>query len=366
MRAVFLLVALASAGAQTWNNVERVVAVGDVHGDYDQFITLLRQAGLIDGQNRWAGGKTHLVQTGDVPDRGPDTRKAIDLLMELEKQARRAGGRVHALIGNHDAMMVYGDLRYTTPEEFEAFRTPESEELRQRYYQSVLERDPHAAASAQTDEKAFRAQWEAEHPLGWVEHRLAYAPAGKYGKWIREHDAVIQINDTIFLHGGISPKYSAMALKDINKAIQDELKDVTKLDGGVAVDQDGPLWYRGLASAEESAEAANVDAVLRTHGAKRIVIGHTVTEGTVMPRFGGRVLMIDAGMSEIYGSRQACLILENGKAYALHRGAKIEIPSGDAEEIAQYLREASALDPPPSPLLNAIESLETPVAVAVP
>ena len=103
--------------------VSRIVAVGDVHGDFAQFTTVLRQAGVIDAKNRWAGGQTHLVQAGDVPDRGPDSRQVMDLLMELTPQAEKAGGQVHALIGNHEAMRALGDLRYVSPGEYEAFRT---------------------------------------------------------------------------------------------------------------------------------------------------------------------------------------------------------------------------------------------------
>src|SRR4051812_48702821 len=62
------------------DGVERVVAVGDVHGAYDRFVELLTVAGLIDDHLHWAGGRAHLVQTGDVVDRGPDSLKAIDLL----------------------------------------------------------------------------------------------------------------------------------------------------------------------------------------------------------------------------------------------------------------------------------------------
>src|SRR5579864_4282595 len=114
-------------GPGVWSGVERIVAVGDVHGDYDQLEAVLKTAGLIDAQGNWAGGKTHLVQTGDILDRGPDSRKCMDLLMRLEKQAEEAGGYVHALIGNHEAMNVYGDLRYTSPGEFAAFRDEEFE-----------------------------------------------------------------------------------------------------------------------------------------------------------------------------------------------------------------------------------------------
>ena len=82
---------------------ELIVAIGDVHGDYDGLVDNLMATGLVDKDLRWTGGSAHLVQTGDVVDRGPESRKAMDLLMELGRQAEAAGGRVHALLGNHDA-----------------------------------------------------------------------------------------------------------------------------------------------------------------------------------------------------------------------------------------------------------------------
>ena len=43
---------------------ERIVAVADVHGAYDRFVTILRAADLIDAGASWIGGRTVLVQTG--------------------------------------------------------------------------------------------------------------------------------------------------------------------------------------------------------------------------------------------------------------------------------------------------------------
>ena len=71
----------------------RVVAVGDVHGAYERFAAILHSAGVVDENGRWSGGKTQLVQTGDVLDRGTDTRRCLDLLMRLEGEAKKAGGR---------------------------------------------------------------------------------------------------------------------------------------------------------------------------------------------------------------------------------------------------------------------------------
>ncbi len=82
-----------------WEGVDRVVAIGDLHGDYGNYIAVLRAAGLVNKKGKWSGGTTHLVQTGDIPDRGPDTLKIIEHISALAKQAKRKGGRVHSLIG---------------------------------------------------------------------------------------------------------------------------------------------------------------------------------------------------------------------------------------------------------------------------
>ena len=118
-----------------WSGIERVVAVGDLHGDYEQYIKVLRSAELVNARGKWTGGNTHLVQTGDVPDRGADTRKIIDHLADLKKSAIKKGGYVHTLIGNHEAMNSYGDLRYTHPGEYAAFTTRNSSAIREKQWE---------------------------------------------------------------------------------------------------------------------------------------------------------------------------------------------------------------------------------------
>jgi len=104
-----------------WQGVERVVAFADVHGAYAELTALLRSVGVVDEDLRWTGGRTHLVSLGDLLDRGADSRKVMDLLMRLQGEAASAGGRVHVVLGNHEAMNVLGDLRYVDPGEFAAF-----------------------------------------------------------------------------------------------------------------------------------------------------------------------------------------------------------------------------------------------------
>ena len=121
------------------NSPGSVVAIGDVHGDYDDFVAILQKGGLIDAQHHWIAGKTTLVQVGDLFDRGPKPRDVMDLLMALEKEALPAGGRVIALLGNHEMMNIMGDLRYVTPVNYASFADAKSEERQKSGYQTYEE-----------------------------------------------------------------------------------------------------------------------------------------------------------------------------------------------------------------------------------
>ena len=114
---------------------KRIVAVGDLHGDYQAWQTIARAAGLIDAGGHWAGGRTTLVQLGDILDRQPDSLKIVRSLQQLQKEAPRAGGTVVVVLGNHEAMNLLGDFRYTTPGEFAAFADAGSAARRDRVYE---------------------------------------------------------------------------------------------------------------------------------------------------------------------------------------------------------------------------------------
>ena len=360
---VLIILAPAAFGQSiqwAWDGVPRIVAVGDVHGDYEQFAKLLADAELVDRKMNWRGGKTHLVQLGDVLDRGPYPRKISDLLMKLEAQAEKAGGRVHVLIGNHEAMNLYGDLRYTTREEYAEYRTNNSEQVRQAFFDQTVENLRRTQAengrTAIVIDDVFRKQWEDEHPLGFFEQRHAYGPNGKYAGWILQHNAVIEINGSFFLHGGISPKYADMAPEKINQTIRAELATFRASSATVAADNEGPLWYRGLAEKDEQQLDDHLEGLLKRLNLRRIVIGHTPTLTTVIPRFGCRVILDDVGL--VFGGPPACLVIENDTAYTLHRGKKLKIPCSGGAELLDYLRAAASLDPTPSPIEKTIHELQ--------
>src|SRR6478736_5846477 len=119
---VFLGLALLVASAATGQSVHaRIVAVGDLHGDFVAWRAIATAAGLIDARGKWTGGKTIFVQTGDVADRGPDTLGILNDLMRLQREAKRSGGQVIALVGNHEAMNMTDDLRYVSAADYAAF-----------------------------------------------------------------------------------------------------------------------------------------------------------------------------------------------------------------------------------------------------
>lgn len=362
-----LLVSLAFAGGAQPNappqdrfpQPERIIVIGDLHGDFVTFQDLLRTAKLIDEQDNWVAGATHLVQTGDVPARGTQSRKIYDLLMKLEQQALEAGGRVHFLIGNHDAMGLSGDFRSISREEFEEFKGPGSEELLEAQFKKELDHFASIGHPVTSPEemKEFREMWFSRHGPGFVEYREAFSPTGKYGSWIRSHNAAEVIGDTLFVHAGISPKYANLSLREINEMVRKELLR-TEPAPGITTNPEGPLWYRGLADEPEAKLAAHVDAVLKHFGADRIVTGHSINKAGVLPRFEGKVIFGDVGLSKFYGGPQAFIEILNGVPFAVHRGTRVPLPKAGKQNLLNYYLALAKLDPQPSPLQPLIEDLK--------
>jgi hypothetical protein len=316
--ALLLAPSLAVHGAASTScgidGVERIVAVGDVHGAYDRFVAILKTAGLIDSRQRWSGGRVHLVQLGDVLDRGPDSRKVLDLLRRLEREAASAGGAVHALLGNHEVARMLGDLRFVDSGEYQAFVTDKSEEIRKQFLTTT--------------------------PLGQTEMILAFGAKGEYGQWLRTHDAVARINGILFLHGGISPAVASTSCDDINATLRREL--TTDFDqtqkaplATLAVREDGPLFYRGLAQ-EPDEFGTQVDGITAKQGVRAIVIGHTVSAtGRIRLRFGGKVIQLDTGMQPAYapGGRASALEITGNQFTAIYQDRRDPLIVANAQPV---------------------------------
>lgn len=369
-RGVVVLALLAAAtSAET---PSRIVAIGDVHGAYPEFVSILQRTGLADGNLNWAGGQTTFVQLGDILDRGAESRKALDLMMKLEGQAAEQRGKVVPLLGNHEVMDIMGDLRYVSEGEYQAFATDQSEKIREQrfeeYKKFVAEHSVPGWSPGSTD----RDKWMAEHPAGFFELRDAYGPKGQYGRWFRSHDAVAEIGGAIFLHGGLDPDLHYKNIVEINKRVHEEISAYDSLwkalsdekviwpymtqdeaihqlqaeyrasqSGSMTVNPvaqenivrllrdlpnwsiispQGPLWYRDLAQAPEAQLQEKLEAMLGKLKADYIVMGHTVLPAhTITARFGNRAFLIDTGMNAaFFQGRPSALELENGRVTALY------------------------------------------------
>jgi len=322
-----------------WTGVEKIVAVGDLHGDYDSFIKILKGTGLIDKDLHWTGGKIHLVQIGDIMDRGPKAKEIFDLLMRLEKEAEAAGGKIHVLLGNHEEMNLTGIAldreNYVTVEQFIAF-LPESfrEKKEIKIKKGIEKRAFKKTFSDVSLDQKLREYWESALKKAIADRkdpvRIEYQKNfnEKYGKWLLEHNAVIKINDIIFVHGGISERFSTWKLEEINNRIRLELNSFMRGSPTnilIVYETDGPLWYRDLSSPQTKEEdlKPEVDKILQNLGARYMVAAHTprvIKTKDDMKRFDGRIWIIDTGISEVYrssGGRPAALIIENDYKFSV-------------------------------------------------
>lgn len=365
--AFFLFVAAFQRSQGDW-----IVAVGDVHGNLDGLTAILQKSGLIDRANHWIGGRATLVQLGDMVDRGARSRAVLDFLMALQREAPQKGGSVRISLGNHEVMNIMGDLRYVVPGDYEAFVDNRSEQRRNSAFRD------YSRLEARNGRVADEAAWMKAHPLGFVEHREAFGPRGKYGKWLRTLPAVNKVGDTIFLHGGIDPALNAQSIDQINSAIISEiflfdkitrymidnnlalpfftieeflgfadaevkriqlklpaeqteedrariqiLQGLLQFQNWLSVHDNGPLWFRGYDRWSEEEEAGRLAPLAQLLGAKRFVVGHTIQpNGGVRGRFGGMVFLIDTGM--LRGSVSA-LEIRDGRIRALYMDREMDL-----------------------------------------
>lgn len=345
--AVFILASLVHLYAAdiqcVWTGVEKIIAVGDIHGDYKAFIKILKGTGLIDGELHWTGGKTHLVQIGDVMDRGDYAKEILDLLMKLEKEAKEAGGKVHMLLGNHEELNITGLIfnrgdEFTTRQLVSFLPDGYREKQVKKFRKKLGDNGPKETGLASSLDSDLMPFWEnvlhelrtnGKHPA-----RRAYIQNFNkiYGKWLLQRNVVIKINNIIFVHGGISEKFSKWGLKKINNRLRIELEDLRRAAMNftrpkipdyrrqIVFEPNGPYWYRLFAISDQDAFKENVDRILKNLEAEYVVIAHTprvIKTKKDMQLFQGRIWIIDTGISELYrtrmGGRLSALIIDNGE-----------------------------------------------------
>ena len=259
----------------------QIVAIGDLHGDLEASLKVLKLAGLVNDAGHWSGGRTVFVQTGDTTDRGPDSKGVIELLMRLSVEAEDAGGRVVALLGNHEIMNLTGDWRYVHPGDVAAFGSPE-------------------------------------------QRRAALAPDGELGRWLRQRDVVAKVGDTVFVHGGVSPAWAERGIDAINGAARVAIDAEPRAR---VLGSEGPLWLRDYLQAPPSIACPMLADALASLGAARMVVGHTTQRtGRVATRCEGALLGIDTGISAHYGGNLSAIRIEAGNALAVYRTEVEDLP----------------------------------------
>lgn len=392
--AAVVLVGSAPAPAQPewhWSAPSRIVVVPDVHGAYSELVGLLEATHLVNADLDWSGADATLVSLGDMVDRGGQSRQVLDLLMRLQGRAAAQGGAVHVVLGNHEVMNLTGDLRYVSLADYAAFADEEPRDMRASQYARFL-----AGPNAPATEDAAQAAFERLYPPGYFGRERAFEPAGRYGAWLLTLPALIVIDDTAFVHGGLPALVAETGAAELNRRIDDDLhryfalrarlvaagilaEDDSRrdfelareareamgtsvptdereraqvLDEFIAVlaapelGADGPLWYRGSVYCNPFLEEPVLDATLERLGAMRVVVGHTPADDR-RPRelYDGRLIMLDTGMlTSYFAGRPSALVIDGDRTFvqALEPEERIPLARGRLE--AYGLTESETLD----------------------
>lgn len=251
---------------------ERIVAVGDVHGDMRAFHKSLLAAGVINRDGKWAGGKTVLVQVGDQLDRGDEEREIYETLFRLQDEAPGSGGAVHILLGNHELINVQMDFRYVTEGGFADFQRNGGVPPLPR--KSKLRIPPPLQKQIKQLPRPMQARARALSPGGPLAVELA-----------RRAQVAVIVGENVFVHGGLSPQHltfggkppsaALRTLQGINEDCRDYMLGIGKrpqvLRGGSS-----PVWMRDYSNprVRSGSDACRMLAeTLKMLRVKRMIVG---------------------------------------------------------------------------------------------
>ncbi|WP_159099334.1 ankyrin repeat domain-containing protein [Aquimarina spinulae] len=257
-----------------YNGEFKIAAISDIHGQYDVFIQLLQRNGIIDENQKWNFGNGHFIVTGDIFDRGSHVTEVLWFLYDLEKQAEKRGGKLHVLLGNHDVMVLNGNLRSVHPK-----------------YKDIA------------------------NILGKPLESL-FAKGSVLGDWLRTRPVLVKINNLLFTHGGFHPDLvsKGLSIDQINKEFKQqlvvsELPEARNDLGTFLHRNNGPIYYRGYFQGE-LATTKQIDQLLQHFAVTHIIVGHT-THRQIETRYQGKVIVIDANMKS--GKMGEILLWQSGE-----------------------------------------------------
>jgi hypothetical protein len=368
---------LSEAAGEASADVPRVVAIGEVQCAAKTVTSLLRGLGLIDEEKHWSGGDTILVQTGDLMDGGEDVRSTLDLFMRLQEEAAVAGGRVVVLMGNHEIMNIVGELGSVNYMTYAQFAGPDAESRQRQAFDDYVawqqRRAKELGGPEFNPDVNFEIEWMAAHPLGWVEYVESMRPEGVYGGWLRTLPVAVEIDDVLYVHGGISPEVKGTDIEAMNRqaaeeiayfdnvrtamvaeglclpttsvreivdVVKDEveyvnslkaskrtkrnpravragqLDDITGAGSWLVLSETGPLWFRGPSKWAEDEHQAEMADILNSAGVERMVTGQSNgKERQICARFDDRVLLTSVNLSDepwAGGGKPAALEIDDG------------------------------------------------------
>ncbi|HUS86956.1 MAG TPA: ankyrin repeat domain-containing protein [Bacteroidales bacterium] len=254
-----------------------VFVIGDIHGQYDRMVKMLISGEVIDKDLHWIWGDRHLVFVGDILDRGEGVMEALWLIYNLEREAEVCNGKVHMLIGNHEAMIIKNDIRY----------------IANKYYSLTSNLN--------------------------IDYYSLFSENTILGRWLRSKNVVEIIGNTMFIHAGISPELAAqgLSIEEINDSFREYLKSgldsinpdlINILRGNL-----GPVWYRGYiksGSGYPEIEMGQLDSILNQYSAKKVVVGHTEVD-EILPLKNGKVIPVNIPLANKRILEQALLIEED-------------------------------------------------------
>lgn len=284
----------------TYPSPDRLIAVGDLHGDLNKSKQALRLAGLIDSYDHWAGGSTTVVQVGDVLDRGGDEIKILYFLEKLKREAEKSGGSIITMNGNHEIMNVDGDFRFVTKSGLDEFRVWADWYCIGNVMKSlcgglVKPSDPFDGVPLVFPGvkpeivDGIRARIAALRPNGPISNRF-----------LTKNVTVLVIGDSVFVHGGLLPKHVSYGLERINEEVKDWISGLReRVSSELVRGRNSLVWLRKFSDeVAKNCDCSTLEHVLATiPGAKRMIMGHTIQEKGINGACDNRAIRIDVGMS---------------------------------------------------------------------
>ncbi len=259
--------------ATFYPSAERIIAIGDLHGDLDRTQEVFQMAGITGKSGHWAAGELVVVQTGDQLDRGDQEQALLEFLDRLQDEALAVGGRLHLMNGNHELMNARLDLRYVTEGGFADFED------------AVTISEPDSLMLAHEPNERARV--------------AAFRPGGPYALLLAEHNTVLMIGDNLFVHGGVLPSHLDYGLEKLNREIQLWLAGEGPAPEVIHTSK-SPTWTRIYSDEPDENSCLTLEEVLTRLGAARMIVGHTVQEDGIVSRCNNRVWCIDSGLARYY------------------------------------------------------------------